>query len=159
MSSADSYKLKETPEETMFPALHYVYVQAIGPFMETAPKSWGFLHSHISELKAVATIEKYLSMYQLEPEPLYRAGVSVTEKPATLPEGFSYEYFAGGKYNKFELTGSYRHMPEACGRVMEIVKDSKMAVNSAGYFLENYLNDPRVTPENELRTDILVPIQ
>jgi DNA gyrase inhibitor GyrI len=159
MSAADTFHLKDTPEETMLPAMHFVYVQHIGPLSETATKAWVSLYTHLAEIKAVATVVKLLSMFQVEPEPLYRAGVSVTEKPASLPEGFVYEYCEAGKYNKFEVTGSYRHMSAARDRVTEIVKDSKMPVRPDGYYVQYYANDPETTPENELRTDILVPLQ
>lgn len=87
---------------------------------------------------------------------VYRAGVAVEKKPANLPPGFKYEEFNGGKYSRFVLTGSYSQLPEACGRVFGIVKQTQIPVDN-NYFIENYVNDPQTTPEEKLITEILIP--
>ena len=53
------------------------------------------------------------------------------------------------------LTGSYAQLPEASGRVFEIVAEKKIPVRD-DYNIENYLNDPRTTPEDQLITEILM---
>ena len=47
-------------------------------------------------------------------------------------------------------------MPEACGRVFEIVAEKKIPMRD-DYCVENYTNDPRTTPEEQLVTEILIP--
>jgi effector-binding domain-containing protein len=54
------------------------------------------------------------------------------------------------------LTGSYAQLPEASGRVFEIVAEKKIQMRDA-YCIENYANDPRTTPEDQLVTEILIP--
>jgi DNA gyrase inhibitor GyrI len=39
---------------------------------------------------------------------------------------------------------------------MQIISEMKLSLRD-DYFIENYLNDPRTTPEAELITQILVP--
>lgn len=86
----------------------------------------------------------------------YRAGVSLAAPPATLPEDLSYMRFAGGKYSRFVLTGSHANLGPATGRVIEIIQQTKLPLRD-DYFIENYVNDPRTTPEDQLITEILVP--
>lgn len=96
-----------------------------------------------------------MSLYHVEPK-IYRAGVSLAAEPKNLPEGMEYTLFEGGKYSRFVLTGSYANLPEASGRVCEIVSEMKMPLRE-DYWIENYANDPRTTPEEQLVTEILIP--
>jgi effector-binding domain-containing protein len=47
-------------------------------------------------------------------------------------------------------------MPEASRRVFQIVSERKIQLRD-DFCIENYANDPRVTPEPELITQILIP--
>jgi effector-binding domain-containing protein len=67
-----------------------------------------------------------------------------------------YTLFEGGKYSRFVLTGSYSNLPEASGRVFEIVSEKKIRLRE-DYCIENYVNDPRTTPEEQWVTEILLP--
>ena len=87
---------------------------------------------------------------------IYRAGISVAAHPAVLPEGLSYTEFRGGKFSRFVLTGPYSELGAASSRVMQIISTTKLPLRD-DYFIENYRNDPRTTPEAELITEILVP--
>ena len=92
---------------------------------------------------------------QVEPK-IYRAGVSLAAGPKNLPAGLEYTKFEGGKYSGFVLTGPYSDLPEACGRVFEIVSETKIRLRG-DYCIENYADDPRTTPEQQLVTEILIP--
>jgi DNA gyrase inhibitor GyrI len=96
-----------------------------------------------------------MSFYKVAPK-IYRAGVSVAAAPKDLLDGLRYEKFKGGKYSRFVLTGPYSNLPEASGQVSQIVSARKIQVRD-DYCIENYVNDPRTTPEEELVTEILVP--
>ncbi len=96
-----------------------------------------------------------MSLYKVGPK-LYRAGVSLAAEPKNLPEKLTYEKFRGGKYSKFVLTGSYANLPEASGRVFEMVSEKKIQMRE-DFCIENYANDPRTTPEDQLVTEILIP--
>jgi DNA gyrase inhibitor GyrI len=62
----------------------------------------------------------------------------------------------GGKYSRFVLTGAYSHLPEASGRVWSIVAEKQIQVRD-DFAVENYLSDPKTTPEEKLITEILIP--
>jgi DNA gyrase inhibitor GyrI len=87
---------------------------------------------------------------------IYRAGVSVDVEPKNLPKTLNYEKFPGGKYSRFVLTGPYSGLPEASGRVYETVAQKKIQLRD-DFSIENYVNDPRTTPEDQQITEILVP--
>jgi effector-binding domain-containing protein len=77
-------------------------------------------------------------------------------EPKNLPKTLKYEKFPGGKYSRFVLTGPYSGLPEASGRVYETVAQKKIQLRD-DFSIENYVNDPRTTPEDQLITEILVP--
>jgi effector-binding domain-containing protein len=47
-------------------------------------------------------------------------------------------------------------LPEASRRVFEIVSEKKIQLRD-DYCIENYANDPRTTPPEQLITEILIP--
>jgi predicted transcriptional regulator YdeE len=118
-------KLTEVPEIVTWPETHYVFVEKIGPFMDTAPQAWQSLHQLVPAIMKQNKITGYTSLYKVAPK-IYRAGVSVSEEPTNLPEGVQYMKFKGGKYSRFVLTGAYSNLPQASGRVWEIVSERKI---------------------------------
>ena len=150
--------LNEDTKEVEWAPTHYVCVKKIGSFDETAPACWGEFKAQVSA--AVPPIKGLLNftLYQTSPECVYCAGSSVESVPAELPVGFEYIHFIGGKYLQFTLTGSYSQFPEAMGRLFHLVKERNVAVRENAYFVEHYVNSPDTTPEEELLTYILVPI-
>jgi effector-binding domain-containing protein len=148
--------LTQKPENVTWPETHYVFLEKIGPFETTAQSVWTELHKLSPAVSEHNKITGYMSLYKMGPK-IYRAGVSVAEEPKDLPEGMRYEKFHGGKYGRFVLTGPYSNLPEASGRVFEIVKAKKIQLRD-DFCIENYANDPRTTPEDQLVTQILVPL-
>jgi predicted transcriptional regulator YdeE len=147
--------LTEEPEIVNWAETHYVFVEKIGPFMRTAPKAWQELYDNIPAIAAKNRIAGYLSLYKTGPQ-IYRAGVSLAEPPVELPAEMQYEKFDGGKYSRFVLTGSYMFLPEASGRAWGLAAEKQIPLRD-GYAIENYVNDPRTTPEENLTTEILLP--
>jgi effector-binding domain-containing protein len=147
--------LTETPEIVEWPKTHYVYVEKIGSFQTNAPEAWQNLHSSVSRIAENNQITGYLSLYKMGPQ-IYRAGVALAEPPAKLPEGIAYMEFNGGKYSRFVLTGPYSNLGRATGRVVELITETKLPLRD-DYFIENYVNDPRTTPEEQLISQILIP--
>lgn len=147
--------LIETPEIVTVPETHYLYVEVPGPFMETARKAWMELREQLPVISQDNGITGSMSLYTLEPM-IYRAGVTVSTAPVHVPEKLEYTLFKGGKYSQFLLTGSYSQLPDACGRVFEIVEELAIQV-ADNFFIELYFNNPDTTPEEELKTGILVP--
>ena len=148
-------KLTQEPETVTWPEMHYIFIEKIGPFQETAPRAWQELHPLAPKISESNKITGYMSLYKAGPK-IYRAGFSLAAEPKNLPANLKYEKFRGGKYSKFVLTGSYANLPEASGRVFEIVAKKKIQMRDA-FCIENYANDPRTTPEEQLVTEILIP--
>ena len=148
--------LVEESDLKHWPASHYVFLQKIGPFMQTAPACWQESHQKAGLLMQSKNLLSVASLYKIQPQMVYRAGVMLSEVPASLPEGFSYEKFEGGLYSRFILKGSYAQLPEACGRVFQIVEQTKLPLRD-DFYIENYVSDPRITPEDQLITEILIP--
>jgi TetR/AcrR family transcriptional regulator, transcriptional repressor for nem operon len=157
MSSATGrvLQLSEVPEVVTWPETHYLFIEKVGPFQNTAPQAWQQLHPLVPKVLEQNKITGYMSLYKVAPN-IYRAGVALAAAPKDLPAGLAYEKFKGGKYSRFVLTGPYSNLPEACGRVFRIVSERKIPLRD-DYGIENYVNDPRTTPEERLVTEILVP--
>jgi DNA gyrase inhibitor GyrI len=147
--------LTEKAEIIQWPVTHYVFIEKVGPFFETAPVAWSNLHQLVPEITKSNKITGYLSLYKVKAK-IYRAGVALSEPPHNLHAGMEYSYFKGGKYSKFVLTGSYKDLPEACRRVFEIVEEEKIQMRD-DFCVENYVTDPNKTPEDKNVTEILIP--
>lgn len=147
--------LTQVPESVNWPETHYVFLEKVGPFMNTAPQAWTDVHKLIPSVAEHNQIIGYMSLYKVGPQ-IYRAGVAVSAAPADLPAGLQYEKFSGGRYSKFVLTGSYSQLPEASGRAFQLAEEHNLPLRNA-FNIENYVNDPRATPEDQLITEILFP--
>jgi predicted transcriptional regulator YdeE len=147
--------LTEKPEVVTWPETHYVFLERIGPFMQTAPQAWQHLHAQVVGVAEKNKITGYLSLYKMGPK-VYRAGLSLAAPPVELPDGLEYTKFNGGKYSRFVLTGPYSNLPEASCRVWKIAEETKIPQRD-DFAIENYTNDPLTTPEEQLVTEILVP--
>jgi len=153
------YQLSEEPEFVDWPKFHYVYVEKVGSIPESAKAAWTELHPQIETISKNNKITGYTTLYKCDPagvSGIYRAGVSIENPPVgELPPGFKYCEFHGGRYAKFILTGAYDHLPEACGRVFKMVKEKQIPTTEE-FNIENYINDPRVTPKEQLKTEICI---
>jgi DNA gyrase inhibitor GyrI len=152
-----SLNLTTKPETVTWPETHYVYIEKIGPFQTTAPQAWDEFQKIIPAICEHNNVTSYTSLYKVGPQ-IYRAGVGLASEPKNLPAGLQYTKFSGGKYARFTLTGPYTNLPEASGRVFDMVKDQKLPVRD-DFNIENYVNDPRTTPAPDLVTQILIPIR
>ena len=148
--------LDEHPELVNWPETHYVFVERIGPFQENAGAAWHEVHPLAPALLEKNKITGYMALYKIAPK-IYRAGFSIAAAPVKLPEGLRYEKFPGGKYVLFILTGPYTDLPKASGRAWEIVGEKKIEFRD-DFAIENYISDPRSTPEDQLVTHIMIPI-
>jgi DNA gyrase inhibitor GyrI len=148
-------KLTEDPEIVQWPETHYVFLEKIGPFMTTAGQAWQSAHQQVPAIAENNKITGYMSQYKRGPK-IYRAGFSLADAPQKLPEGFEYVKFSGGKFSRFDLTGPYTDLPAASGRVFELVAEKGIEMRD-DFCIEHYVTDPRVTPEDQTVTHILIP--
>jgi DNA gyrase inhibitor GyrI len=147
--------LNEEPVIVIWPPTKYVFIEKVGPFQETAPQAWQELSKLLPSISEHNKVIGFMSLYKVGPK-IYRAGVSVADEPKNLPAGLSFVNFEGGKYSRFVLTGPYSDLPAASGRVFQIVSEKKIQQRD-DFCIENYLNDPRTTPEDQLVTEIFIP--
>ncbi len=148
-------KLTEDPEIVQWPETHYVFLEKIGPFMTTAGQAWQSAHQQAPAIAENNQITGYMSLYKRGPK-IYRAGFSLAAPPQNLPDGFEYQKFSGGKFSRFDLTGPYTNLPAASGRVFELVAEKGIEMRD-DFCIEHYVTDPRVTPEDQTVTHILIP--
>ena len=147
--------LTPEPELIQWPETHYVFIEKIGPFSATAPLAWQAAHAFLPAILQHNRVTGYTSLYKPGPK-IYRAGFQLAAEPVDLPEGLEYEKFNGGKYLRFVLTGSYAQLGPATGRVFEIVAQNQIPMRD-GFCIENYVTDPKTTPDAENITQILIP--
>ena len=147
--------LSELPELVTWPEMDYVFVERVGPFMGNAGAAWQQAHPLVPALVENNKITGYMALYKRGPK-IYRAGFSLDAPPVKLPGGLQYEKFHGGKYVRFVLTGPYDNLPHASGRAWEIVAEKKIDVRD-DFAIEQYVNDPRTTPPEQLITHIMIP--
>ncbi|HEY1501112.1 MAG TPA: GyrI-like domain-containing protein [Acidobacteriaceae bacterium] len=156
-TTAKEIHLTLQPDTVERPEMHYVYIEKVGSIPANAPQAWNTMHALVPAIAANNQVTGYMSLYCME-RGIYRAGVSVASEPKQLPEGVQYEKARGGKYSRFVLTGSYSQLPEATGLALARARELELPLR-ADYNVENYANDPRVTPEDQLITEILFPVK
>jgi effector-binding domain-containing protein len=149
-------QLTEKPEILNLPLQHYVYVEKIGPFQETARAAWGEAHSMLKSMSSDLKKIGAMALFRMQPQMVYRAGFIFETKPQMMPDGVHYLNLDSGKYSKFTLTGSYMNLPGAWGRTMELVANLGIQTRD-GFYIENYVNDPATTPEDKLISELMIP--
>ena len=145
------------------PLTHYVFIEKRGPFAEVAPPLWKEFHPLLSQLDQ-SKVREYLGVSGIdksrpgEDAMIYDAGVSMAGEPERLPTGLQHRAIKSGKYARFLLTGPYSQIWMAFDRVFKILAEKRVALRPE-FCIENYVNDPRETPEDTLKTEILIPIE
>lgn len=144
------------------PLTHYVFLEKHGPFPEVAPPLWNDLMPMMQQFDQ-HQIHEYLGLSGIdktkvgEETMIYQAGVALLSEPGKLPNGLRQRAIKSGKYARFLLTGPYSHIWMAFDRIFKTLAEKKVELRPE-FCIENYLNDPRVTPEDQLKTELLVPI-
>lgn len=144
------------------PVTHYAFLEKRGPFAEVAPPLWNELHSLLAQIDP-AEVREYLGVSGVdksrpgEDAMVYQAGVALVHEADNLPIGMQQRSIKGGKYARFVLTGPYAHIGAAFDRIFKNLAEKQVALRPE-FCIENYLNDPRMTAESELKTELLVPI-
>jgi AraC family transcriptional regulator len=144
------------------PTTHYVFLEKRGPFAEVAPPTWEEMFPLMSSQIPQQEIKEFLGLSGLdrrkmgEDAMIYQAGVAVAHPPKSGINVLQYRKIESGKYARFLLTGPYAHIAPAFDEVFKTLAEKKVALREE-YCIENYLNDPKVTPEDQLKTEILIP--
>jgi AraC family transcriptional regulator len=144
------------------PLTHYVFLEKRGPFAEVAPPLWNELapliqrmnQQEVREFLGVSGIDKSRPG---EDAMIYQAGVALAHEPDALPASLQLRAIKSGRYARFLLTGPYSQIWPAFDRIFKALAEKKVTLHPE-FCIENYLNDPRNTPEDQLQTELLVPI-
>lgn len=143
---------------------HYVYLEKHGVASEVAVPAWLEMFPLLEGKFPQTEIKEFLGWTlpdkksKGEFEMFYGAGVAVAGEPKSIPKGMEYRKIPAGKYARFVLTGPYSGVWIAFEKVFRILSDNKVKLRE-GACIENYLNDPNVTPEKDLLTELLVPVE
>jgi AraC family transcriptional regulator len=154
--------LTSNPEIVTRPTTHYVFLQRQGPFSEVAPPTWDAMFPMLASQVDQKDIVEFLGLSGIDRSKLgedamiYQAGVAVSHPPAAVLKGLQYRKIEGGKYARFLLIGPYSHIGAAFDQVFKTLAEKKITLREE-FCIENYLNDPKVTPEDQLQTEILIP--
>lgn len=89
---------------------------------------------------------------------IYEAGVVITEDLKKVPKGLQSTKIPAGRYAQFTLIGPYHLVWPAFEQIFKILGDLKIELRK-GPCIENYLNDPKITPEDKLVTQLLIPVK
>ena len=144
------------------PETHYVFLEKRGPFAEVAPPLWNELQPLLARIDP-GQIREYLGVSGIdkskpgEEAMIYQAGVALADGPEKLPAGLQQKSIKAGKYARFLLTGRYQDIWMAFDRIFKNLAEKQVTLRPE-FCIENYLNDPCVTPEDQLKTELLVPI-
>lgn len=156
--------LTEKPEFIQSPPRQYLYLEKIGPFMVQARKAWDEFSEIVQPYKnalsmsGMAGLSKIDESKQGDDRFVYQAGVFVDAAPTKVPKGLNLRTSPAGKYARFTLTGSYDQLAQAYPQIFSILEKDGIRLRNE-FCAEVYLNTPENTPEEKLKTEILVPVQ
>ncbi len=155
--------LTTKPEFINRSVTHVLYVEKSGIFKEVAMPTWFELIPIVDKKVDKNIITEYLGFSimdantQDEATMFYDAAVGVQEKPLSIPKGLKYKQMPGGKFAKFILIGPTSGVWDAFDRIYKILAENKVQLRD-GACIENYLSNPEIVPEDELVTELLVPV-
>ena len=157
MTSTMNVNMTTAPEFVKRPAMHYVFIERTGNIPTIAAGTWHDAEKFAPKVAAAGQIAGACALYKCGPD-IYRAGYVLAARPASVPEGLSYEEIPGGKYVRFVLTGPYSQLPEATSKAFGIASEKGIVLGD-GFNIENYVTDPRTTPQEQSVTEILFPVK
>jgi AraC-like DNA-binding protein/DNA gyrase inhibitor GyrI len=134
-----------------------------GEFSDIAPIAWqnflAAIETRMSELEeceflGVGSMDKSDTKQVCS----YSAAISIPENSKLTILGLRKEEIPASKYAKFILEGSHQNVWFAFEKAFKVIVNGSFELEQAPC-LENYLNDPSTTKDEELRTEILIPIK
>lgn len=133
-------------------------------FSEIAPLVWDDFIKVLTHTDQDLSESEWLGLSYIDQKEIeenshiYKAAISVPSKKEIHFSEFEHESISPQKYLKFVLKGSYLGIWAAFEKAFEIM-DKNGHILGDGPCLENYINDPKETPEEELLTEILIPVK
>lgn len=143
---------------------NFVYLASEGPFLEHAPRLWDEFWKKAPGVFDMSRMQHMLSMSLIDPSKegdarySYRAGITMNPAPENVPQDFVCMNILSRTYALFELRGHYRQLPKAYEEAMhQLEKGPFLILNEC--CVEEYVNNPAQTPEDDLLTHIYIPVQ
>lgn len=140
----------------------YLFFEGYGSFPETAPKVWDKLFTVLfPQINPIDAVE-FLGLSLIdktkkgEERMIYQAGICMKNIPKGL-QNIQMKDIPAGQYASFELKGPYPQIWPAFNEFFKCLADNKVPLREE-FCIENYLNDPQITPAEDLLTEILIPI-
>ena len=144
------------------PTTHYLFLERRGPFAEVAPPTWNEFFLLLDGQVEQNAIVEHMGLSGMdrkatgEDAMIYQAGITLRRAPGRPIKGLQYRKIESGKYARFVLIGPYAHIWAAFDYIFKTLAGKGVKLREE-FCIENYLNDPKVTPEDELKTELLVP--
>ncbi len=134
-----------------------------GAFPEIAPVAWQKFFQIMAPANQDVSQSEFLGVSYIESiketaKHIYKVALSHPDNKEMAFNNLKKEILPEGKYLKFILTGSYQGVWPAFDRIFKYISENGLEL-AEGPCLENYINDPNVTPEKDLLTELLVPIK
>ncbi len=159
-----NFTMNLEPEEITRESVTIYASQAVGgEFKDIAHEAWDKIIKAMDGMNEDLSQSEFLGVGSMAAEDTkkvcdYKAAFTIpTNKDADI-SGLQKEVLPGQKYIKFLLEGSYENIWIAFDKGFEVAFDKGYELAEAPC-VEVYLNDPMVTPVDELLTNILIPIK
>lgn len=149
-------------EIKQMPALRTAGLRHLGAYHQIG-QAFGRLHELVGGPERLPEGTLLLAIYhddpEMTPEPELRSDAAIVLKAdAKVPEGLREQRLAAGRYGFAVHRGSYKGLPEAWHQLIgEWLPLSGQRLGQ-GPSYEVYLNTPMDTPEDQLRTELYVPL-
>lgn len=133
-------------------------------FFEIAPIVWDQFLTIIDEASQDISKSEFLALSYMdnnikeEQACIYKVAITSPKESNLVFEELEQEKMKEQSYAKFILKGSYQGIWPAFEKIFKILSETDLILAESPC-LENYLNDPKVTPEEELLTELLIPLQ
>lgn len=145
-----------------FPSARVAFVRNIGPYTGAA-RAWQRLFEWAGPRGLVGPMPRAFGLYYddpgVTPEDKLRCDACLVVPDHVEPEGdIGVQQFEGGEYASVVHMGPYEKLPETYGWIIGEWFPSSGKELAAAPCVEIYLNDPRSTPPEELRTKVCVKL-
>ncbi len=141
----------------------FAYLEKRGPFMKQAPQAWKEFWGVARSLAEAGLSNGMVGLSHVDTSKqgdeayIYQAGMLLDHQPATLQPPLQYRDIPACNYARFLLTGPYHQLAYAYPEAFRILSELKIARRD-DFCIETYLNDPSATAEDQLQTEILIPV-
>jgi AraC family transcriptional regulator len=149
---------------TTMESMNVAFVRHVGPYSEVG-SAWEQLCSWAGRKGLLGPQTKMLGISHDDPEVTppekIRYDACIIVRPDVKPDGaIGVQIIASGRYATTTHSGAYTKLAETYGALHGQWMPANDLEPAPGLpSLEFYLNNPQWTPEEELRTDIYVPLQ